>query len=255
VALPRLIGMIHLRALPGAPGFAGDLDGVVAAAVRDATTLETAGFDGLMVENFGDAPFFADDVPKATVAAMTMAVAAVIESTALPTGVNVLRNDAVAALAIAAATGASMVRVNVLAGTMFTDQGPIVGRAAEVARTRALLCPSVTVLADVFVKHATPPPGQSIAEAARDLAERAGAGAVVVSGSGTGAATDPEQLAEVRAVTDLPLYVGSGADPATIAALLTIADGAIVGSSLKPGGDPANPIDLDLAMAVVTASR
>ena len=122
--------MVHLEPLPGASRFVGDLQEVIRAAVRDAATLADAGFDAIMVENHGDAPFFADDVPKITIAAMTRAVDA-IGANGLDTGVNVLRNDAIAALSIAAATGASFIRVNVLTGTMFTDQGPIVGRAAE----------------------------------------------------------------------------------------------------------------------------
>ncbi|RPI26312.1 MAG: BtpA/SgcQ family protein [Actinobacteria bacterium] len=246
--------MVHLGALPGAPRYQGSLDEVIAAALRDATTLEAAGFDGLMVENFGDSPFFAEDVPKETVAAMTRAVGAVIDATGLPTGVNVLRNDAAAALAVAAATGAGFIRVNVLSGTMFTDQGAITGRAAEVARTRARLCPEVAIMADVFVKHATPPHGWTLGNATRDLSERSGADAIVVSGPGTGAATDPHDIEVVGQATELPLYVGSGADSATIAALLQIATGAIVGSSLKVDGDPTNPVDLDRAMALVTAA-
>jgi uncharacterized protein len=251
VTLPRLIGMIHLGALPGAPGFAGRFDEVVAAAVRDATTLEAAGFDGLMVENFGDVPFFADDVPKVTVAAMTVAVEAVAAATGLPTGVNVLRNDALAALAVATATTAAFIRVNVLSGTMYTDQGPIVGKAAEVARARNRMCPGTAIMADVFVKHATPPPGSNLPQAVRDLTERGGADAIIVTGSGTGEATDAADIATVRSETALPLYIGSGATSETVATLLRAADGVIVGSSLKTDGRPSNPVDLDLAMALV----
>ena len=100
-----LIGMVHLGPLPGAPRFSGDLAGVVDAARRDAAVLAAAGFDALMVENFGDAPFHGDDVPDATVAALARCVTAVTEAVDLPVAVNVLRNDALAAVAIAAATG------------------------------------------------------------------------------------------------------------------------------------------------------
>ena len=96
--LPRVIGMVHLGPLPGSPAFGGNIDAVIDAAVSDAGTLAAAGFEGLMVENFGDAPFFSDDVPKVTVAAMSRAVAAVARESGLPIGVNALRNDALAAL-------------------------------------------------------------------------------------------------------------------------------------------------------------
>ncbi len=249
----RLIGMVHLGPLPGAPSYKGDLSAVIDAAVTDAATLADAGFDAVIVENFGDAPFFGDDVPKTTVAAMTRAVDAVLGA-GLPVGVNVLRNDALAALAVAAATGASFIRVNVLAGTMYTDQGPIVGRAAEVARFRAAHCPDVAVLADVFVKHATPPAGLGLAEAAHDLSARSGADAIVVSGGATGAPADLDDVRIVQEVTTLPLYVGSGVTADSVDKILDVADGVIVGSATKPGGRNEAPVDPGLAATIVEAA-
>jgi membrane complex biogenesis BtpA family protein len=249
----RLIGMVHLGPLPGAPDFAGDLRHVIETAVRDASTLADAGFDAVMVENFGDAPFFADDVPQITVASMTRAVDAVSD-VGLPVGVNVLRNDALAALAIAATTAASFIRVNVLSGTMFTDQGPIVGKAADVARFRAEHCPEIAVMADVFVKHATPPAGLSLEGATRDLSERSGADAIILSGAGTGTATSLQDLTTVDDNTDLPVFVGSGVTAASVAETLEIADGMIVGTATKPGGRVEAPVDAMLARAIVTAA-
>lgn len=241
--LPRVIGMVHLGPLPGSPAFGGNIDAVIDAAVSDARTLAAAGFEGLMVENFGDAPFFSDDVPKVTVAAMSRAVAAVARESGLPIGVNALRNDALAALAVAATTGAAFIRVNVLSGMMYTDQGPIVGRAADVARTRSALCPEVQVMADVFVKHATPPSGLTLENAAKDLDERGGADAIVVSGSGTGAATDLDDVVRVRSLVAAPLYIGSGVTRDTVSQLLEVASGVIVGTDLKVDGVATNPVD------------
>lgn len=256
VTLPRLIGMVHLAALPGSPGFSGDLDAVISAAVSDATTLAEAGFDAIGVENFGDVPFFPDDVPKVTVTTMTAAVHAIRTATPLPLMVNVLRNDGLGALAVAAATGAEMIRVNVLSGSMWTDQGIIQGRAAQIARLRGEIAPATSVLADVFVKHATPPPGLTIEDAARDTFERGGAHALVVSGAATGAPVDAALLARVRkAVPAAPLLIGSGVTPANAAELLAGADGAIVGSSIKVDGLAANPIDPARAAALVAAVR
>ena len=252
--LPRLIGMVHLGPLPGSPGFDGDLDGAVAAAAADAEVIAEAGFDGVMVENFGDAPFFADDAPKVTIASLTTAVNAVYEASRLPTGVNVLRNDGLGALAVAAATPASFIRVNVLSGTMYTDQGPIVGNAAEIARMRAAVCPDVAVMADVFVKHATPPAGLTIKDATNDLVERAGADAVVVSGVGTGSAADLDELATVAQASHLPVYLGSGVSVDNVAAMLGIAQGAIVGTSIKVDGVATNPVDPAAAAAFITAA-
>lgn len=254
--IPALTGMVHLAALPGSPRYDGRLQPIEDAAVADAITLAAAGFDGVIIENFGDSPFFADDVPDITIAAVTRMALAVAREIDLPIGINILRNDALGALAIAAASGATMIRVNVLSGSMFTDQGLITGLAADVARERERIAPEVQILADVFVKHATPPAGLSLAHAAEDLATRGGADAVIVSGHATGSAVDAAALAEVRAaVGETPLLIGSGAAPASIGALLELADGVIVGSSLKPAATAAAPIDLDLARKFAAAAR
>ena len=252
--LPRLIGMIHLLPLPGAPEFGGDFDAVIDQAVADAVTLRDTGFDGLMLENFGDAPFFADSVPPVTVAAMTRAAVAVSAAADLPLGINVLRNDALSAVSIAAAVGAEFIRVNVLTGTMYTDQGPIVGKAAAVARLRAAIGPGVAIVADVFVKHAVPPHGLTLEQAAEELTGRGGADAVVASGLATGKPPTVEHLEQTKAaIGDLPLYVGSGTSAVTAQSFLRFADGLIVGSATKPGGRITAPVDSDLARQVVAA--
>lgn len=254
--LPRLVGMVHLLPLPGSPGFGGSFDEVLATAADDARALHEAGFRSLMVENFGDTPFFADSVPPETIAAMSLAVSRVAE-TGVTVGVNVLRNDALAALGIAAATGAQFIRVNVLTGMMFTDQGPIVGRAAEIGRARATLAPGVEIWADVMVKHAVAPPGSDIAQTALDTLERAGADALIVSGSGTGAAVDINEAKTVRdAVPDgTRLVAGSGVTIENLDSVLGAVDTVIVGSSLKAGGDPNRRPDPTKVKAFVDAAR
>lgn len=233
------------------------MSNVIDAAVADAVALAEAGFPALMVENFGDAPFYADTVPPETISSMTAAVLSVIADTGLPVGVNVLRNDALASLGVAAATGASFVRVNVLSGVMYTDQGPIIGKAADVARRRAVLAPDVEIWADVMVKHSTPPPGLEIEQAAVDTVERGLADGVIVSGTGTGAVPDLAQVAGVRAAIpkEVRVIVGSGADVDNIAALAGAADTFIVGSSIKRDGHVTNPVDPDRARRLVVASR
>src|SRR5690606_33308017 len=110
--------MVHLLPLPGAPRWGGRLEDVLARARADAEALEAAGFDGVIVENFLDAPFHPGRVPPLTVAAMTRAVSDVRAAVSVPVGVNVLRNEAEAALAVCAATEAAFLRVNVHVGAM-----------------------------------------------------------------------------------------------------------------------------------------
>src|SRR3954449_10105855 len=101
-----VIGMVHLAALPGAPAYGGSMRAIVDAALCDARALRDGGCDAIAFENFGDRPFFKDHVPTATVAALTRVIVEVVAEVAMPFGVNVLRNDAASAIAIAAATGA-----------------------------------------------------------------------------------------------------------------------------------------------------
>ena len=153
-----IIGVVHLLPLPGSPGWGGDFDEVLRRAREDAHALVDGGCDGVIVENMGDAPHFPTTVPPVTVAAMTRAVAAVQDLVGhlAPVGVNVLRNDATAALSIAAATGARFIRVNVHQGVMVGTEGVLEGKAAETLRLRAALEAEVAILADVLVKHASP---------------------------------------------------------------------------------------------------
>lgn len=255
--IPHLVGMVHLKPLPGAPGFTGRIGDVVDSALADATALAEAGFPALLIENFGDVPFHADGVPAETVAAITTSVVAVTAEAGLPVGVNVLRNDALAALGIAAVTGAEFIRVNVLTGVMYTDQGPIVGRAAEVARKKASIAPWVEIWADVLVKHSTPPSGLAIGQAASDTVERGLADALIVSGPGTGAAPEIEDAKLIRAAVpkETRLVIGSGATLANLAVLADVADTFIVGTAVKRDGQASNPVDPELARRLVDVAR
>jgi membrane complex biogenesis BtpA family protein len=200
-----------------------------------------------MIENFGDAPFFAGSVPPITIAAMTAcAVAARQAAPGLPLGINVLRNDAEAAVAVAVAVGAACVRVNVLTGARVTDQGVIEGKAASLFRSRrALGADGVEVWADVDVKHSAPLAARPLGDEVADLVSRALAGAVLVTGEGTGRAVDHERLDEVhRAVHGkVPVLVASGATIPALAGLARRSDGVIVGSALRADGVAGGSID------------
>lgn len=250
--------MLHAPPLPGSPRYAGSWEAVCNSVLRDADTLASAGFPALLLENFGDAPFFADSVPAATIAHLAALAEQVRRAVDLPLGINVLRNDGSAAIAIAAASGACFVRINILCGAALTDQGIITGRAAEVLRLRAQLgaSRSIRILADAAVKHAAPLAARPLAEEIGDLTERGLADGIIISGSRTGAATDAQRVAEAKgAARDIPIYVGSGVDAANAPGLLRFANGLIVGTALKDEGDVSRPVCLDRAKAIVAAVR
>lgn len=257
-ALPprALIGMVHLPALPGSPVGNLPLTQVAARAVADARALEKAGFDAFIIENFGDAPFRATCVDAHTIACMTLVARRVREAVGIPMGINVLRNDPLAALAIATSCGGAFIRVNVHCGVYATDQGIIEGRADATLRFRKAIESETLIYADVHVKHARPLSTVNIAEAAEETAYRGRADGLIVSGTATGKPTDLAELRTVRAaVPDRPLLVGSGATTETIAELLAVADGAIVGTAIKQDGRTTAPIDPSRAEALVQAAR
>ncbi|MCZ7677559.1 MAG: hypothetical protein M5U28_01790 [Sandaracinaceae bacterium] len=147
--------------MPGDPRYAdAGFDAVLAAARRDAEAIARGGAAAVIVENFGSAPFPKghpdQPTPPHQVALIALAVSECRRITGLTVGVNVLRNDARAAVGIAAACGAAFVRVNVHVGAYVTDQGLIEGRAFETLRYRRELGAEVAILADVRVKHAAP---------------------------------------------------------------------------------------------------
>jgi membrane complex biogenesis BtpA family protein len=239
-----LIGVVHLPPLPGSPRWRGNLESVIEFAVADARAYERGGAHALFIENFGDVPFTKSSVGPETIAAITAAGCAVRAAVTLPIGFNVLRNDARAALAICAACGGGFIRVNVHTGAMLTDQGLIEGNAYDTLRYRTQVFPGAQIFADVHVKHAVPLGDWTLEDAARDTLERGLADALIVSGAGTGLPADREDLERVRRVAPhAKILLGSGVTLENAADYLPLADGFIVGSSLKKDGRLANSVD------------
>lgn len=258
--MTALVGVIHLPALPGSPRAdrrKGAMSRIVEGVRRDLAALARAKYDAVILENFGDAPFEPGAVSPITVAAMTTCVRVATEDGRLAVGVNVLRNDVRSALAIAAATEAAFVRVNVHVGAVVADQGIIEGRAHETMRERAYWsATNVQVWADVDVKHAAPLGKRPVAEVTKDAVLRGLADAVLVTGAATGARVDGDALAAVRAATNVPIYVASGAVPDDLPRLRKLgADGVIVGSYLRRGGKAGGPIDAARAASFATSFR
>jgi len=231
---------------------------VLGAAMRDADCLAEAGFDGLVVENFGDSPFEKDRVAPVTLAAMARVATELRRCIDLPLCINVLRNDARSALAIAVACGANAIRVNIHTGARLTDQGIIEGRAAQTLRDRATWGGSdVAIWADVAVKHSTAlgNPPRSLEDEIPDLVKRGRADAVIVSGAATGAAVSLDRVTKVVSLaSSCPVLVGSGVDESNVASLLQQAASVIVGTSIKDGGMTTAPVSLARARALVAAA-
>ncbi len=232
-----VIGVVHLLPLPTSARWGGDLQAVMERAEQEATALAAGGVDGIIVENFFDAPFSKDCVDPAVISAMTLIVDRIMSLVMLPIGINVLRNDAKAGLAIASCVGANFIRVNVYTGVMATDQGLIEGKAHEIQRYRRELAPDIAIFADVLVKHARPLGTPNLTTAVKDTIERGLADAVILSGWATGLPPSLEDLELAQsAANGTPVLIGSGANEENIGELMSFADGVIVASSLKRHG-------------------
>lgn len=239
-----VIGVVHLLPLPTSARWGGSLTAVIDRAEQEATALAAGGVDGIIVENFFDAPFVKDRVDPAVVSAMSLIVQQLMHLVTLPIGINVLRNDAHSALAIASCVKAQFIRVNVLTGVMATDQGIIEGQAHHLLRYRRELGSDIKILADVLVKHARPLGSPNLTTAVQDTIERGLADAVILSGWSTGSPPNLEDLELARAAAgDTPVFIGSGANWENISTLMQAADGVIVSSSLKRHGRHSQPID------------
>jgi membrane complex biogenesis BtpA family protein len=245
--------MLHAPALPDAPGFDENIEALRAAVLRDAAALAEGGATGLLLENLGDTPFFPTQVPPITVAHMVALATEVRRQTDLPLGINVLRNDAIAALAIAHAVGAQFIRVNVLVGAYVADQGILQGIAPELLRhRRRLRADEIKILADVHVKHAAPLAARPLIEEAVDAVRRGGADALIISGAATGSPVEISQLRDVRtAVHPTPVLVGSGVTADNAAELASASDGLIVGTSLNRDNCVSQPIEVSRVADVV----
>lgn len=254
-----VIGMVHCWPMPGAPGYTGyGVETVVEHAIDDARALAEGGVDGLIVENMWDVPFRSGShVAPESVAAHAVVARAVREAVDLPLGINLVHNGGTSLLAIAIASGASFIRVCMFTGAGVWDAGQWdEGCAAELMRRRKELhAEHVKIFADVDKKHSVRFPGIDLATHI-EWTRFFGADAMIVSGRMTGDAPDLAKVREAKALGgDRPLLVGSGADERNVAAFLDVADGVIVGTSIKRDGDCANPVDVDRVRRLVDAAR
>ncbi len=243
-----IIGVLHLKPIPGSPHYVGEsLEQVIDFALSDAISYKEGGVDGLIVENGWDMPFAKpDDIGYETVAAMTAVAQRVISEIGLPTGINVLANAAIPSLAVAKAVGALFVRVNQWVNAYVANEGFIEGAAAKAMRYRSnIRAQEVKVFTDVHVKHGSHSivADRSLAEQTRD-AVWFDSDVLIATGNRTGDPTPTAEVEGIKANTDLSVIVGSGLTTGKdVDEILSIADGAVVASSLKVDGLWWNPVD------------
>lgn len=237
------IGMVHLPALPGAPLYDAStgLAGIRDRAAADLEALQAAGFDAVMFCNENDRPYvFTAGIE--TVAAMSAVIAELRPLVSVPFGVDVLW-DPRAALAVAKATGADFVR-EIFTGAYVSDFGIWNTAVGETLRYRRQIdATGVRILTNVSAEFAAPLGDRKLDVVARGVSLISLADAVCLSGSMTGASIDLGQLKEVRAaLPDGVLFANTGVNEDTVQEILAVADGVIVGTSVKVDGITWHPV-------------
>lgn len=248
-----IIGMVHCLALPTTKNFCGDMQKIIDQAVADALTLEKASVNAIIVENMGDEPF---GVTLNTMQRMALAaVAGIVKSkVSIPVGIDAAFNDYKASLAIAKAINGDFVRLPVFCDTVQYYGGIISPCCVQALRYREEIdARNVKIMADIQVKHTKLVFESTTIEESAKSAKAAGADALIVTGAAIGTETPIEMIQRVKNVVSLPVFAGSGVNARNIKAQMDIADGAIVGSSLKKSGDLENMISYELTKELMDA--
>jgi len=252
-----LIGMVHVRALPGTPEHNLPMKEIRRIAVSEAHSLRNAGFDALLVENMHDVPYLKRDVGPEIVAAMTSVTDAVRQAVDCPLGVQILAGANRQALAVALTAGAQFIRAEGFVFAHVADEGLMESDAAELLRYRRLIgAEDILIFADIKKKHSSHAitADVSLADTAH-AAEFFGADALVITGTATGRPTSASDLDEAARGSRLPLLVGSGTTPENLPELWHRAQGFIIGSCIKKGGRWENPLDKRRITAIIRAAE
>ncbi len=251
-----VIAMVHLPPLPGAPLYnpAGGLDAILASARADLAALQAAGVDAVMFGNENDRPYELK-VDTASTATMAFIIGRLRDDIRVPFGVNVLW-DPMATVALAAATGAAFVR-EIFTGAYASDMGMWVPDAGAAMRYRGRLgIADVAMLYNVSAEFADSLDRRPLPDRARSAVFSSIPDAVLVSGQITGEAAAMTDLEAVkRVLPTTPVLANTGVKHATVADVLRVADGCIVGSALKVGGDTWAAVDPDRAKDFMDRAR
>jgi len=250
----KLIGMIHLGALPGSPGNELEVEFLEANALEDLAVLEKAGFDAAIVENISDEPFRVNSIELETYSTYVAILRTIIKKARIKIGVSIQMNLWKEMIAASKATGASFVRIAAFTEERICAEGKIGPVAAGALRYRRAINSKVLIAADVQVKHSFSVIPEDHSDYFAQMADRF-ADYVVITSSSTGKAVDIEYLSRMRKILKKPIWVGSGVSEENIIDILRIADGVIVGTSIKKDGQTTNPVDIDRASRIVEEAR
>ncbi len=251
-----LIGVIHIPALPGAPGYDGNLERILDECCSESLIYKEEGFDALIIENTHDVPYIKGRVDPETTAAMSVIACTLKRETRLPIGIQILAGANIEALAVAHAASLDFIRVEGFVYAHIGDEGIHESCAAELVRKRYnLRSQDIKIFADIKKKHSSHAITSdiSLAETAKD-AEYFKADGVIVTGSRTGEAADPQEVRSVREAVSIAVLIGSGVTAENMQDYAKNSDGLIIGSAAKFDGHWSKPVDRERCKRLIAAS-
>lgn len=239
-----VIAMAHFPALPGTPRYDSNLGigGILEKMCKDINALLKGGVDGILFCNEDDRPYSLRGNIEG-ICTMTRVITE-LKPREIPFGVDYLW-DAKAALAIAKATGAHFIR-EVITGVYESDMGILAPDPAEIFRYRKMIdAGNIKIFGNITPEFASPLGNRSVTQRVKSALVSSLLDAILISGPMAGAEPDLSLVIEAKEAVgkDVPVILNTGAKVDNISKFLKVADGVIVGSSLKKNGYTWNPVD------------
>jgi len=242
-----IVGMIHLKALPGTPNYQNNDAEILAAALQEAHLYKKAGIDALAIENMHDVPYIKNDVGHEISAMMTVIGHEIKKTTGLPCGIQILSSANRAAMSVAKAAQLDFIRAEGFVYGHVADEGYIDSCAGDLLRYRKQIdAESIAVFTDIKKKHSSHAltADVSLVETAK-TAEYFLSDGLIITGTSTGSAANINEIQAVKEACDIPVIVGSGVTLENLKTYLSVADVLIVGSYFKEDGHWAGALSYD----------
>ena len=239
-----IIAMCHLKALPGAPGYNPQLgmEDIVASARTNLLALQAGGVDAIMFSNEASLPYLTK-VETITTTCMARVITELRPEITVPFGVNVLWDPA-ASIDLAVATGGQFVR-EIFTGVYASDYGMWNTDCGAIIRHQyAVHGQHVKLLFNIVPESAVYMAERHIVDIAKSTVFVSKPDALCVSGITAGAEASLDTLKQVKAaVPETIVLANTGVRMSNVEQMLSIADGAIVGTTFKRDGYIWNDVD------------
>jgi len=243
-----IIGMVHVDALPGTPAHSKPIQSIINIAIEEATKLQNAGVDAILIENMHDVPYLKKNVGPEIVACMTTIAVEFRKRIHLPIGIQILAGANKEALAVALAAGLDFIRAEGFVFAHVADEGYMESCAGELLRYRKMIgAEHIQIFTDVQKKHSSHAITTDIS--IKEHVETASyfrSDGIIVTGSSTGKEALISDVKTAYQNTSLPVIIGSGITIANIENYWDFADAFIVGSGFKFDGKWENSISEEL---------